>query len=263
MIAALFLSILLAGAAERAPLHEASWAEIDSLLNDPRWTGRTAEEKLEILADLRTGTPYELGCLGEGREPDEDPVFRLDRADCTVLVVTNAALLHARSVEDAFRWMERIHYRDGRPSFETRYHFTSDRIDSSPFFEDITALAAPDSVLAPIEAKLNRKEGGERLLPLPWERTIALRYLPSGAFTAEILEKLPVPCGVAFLNEKNVRSGFIVSHEGILLDGGILHHASSGAGEAANVPLVEYLALEGGGFRFDGLLFFRFQTPVE
>jgi hypothetical protein len=263
VIAVIFLSALLAGATDRPPLHEASPAEIDSLLNDPSWTGRTAGEKLEILADLRAGTPYELGCLGEGRDPDGDPVFRLDRADCTVLVVTNAALLHARSWEDAVRWMERIHYRDGRPSYESRYHFTSDRIDASPFFEDVTALAAPDSALRTIEATLNRREDGERLLPVPWERSITLRYLPSGAYSEETLARLTLPCGVAFVHEKNTRSGFIVSHEGILREGGILHHASSAAGEAADVPLAEYLAVEGGGFRFDGLLFFRFLRPPD
>lgn len=258
MIGNILAALAIAWAGSFGPLHEAAPDRIDSLLGDPRWEALSPETKLLVLADLRLGTPYALGTLGEGRGADPDPIFRLDEADCTVLVMTDAVLLHARSLAECVPWMERIHYRDGVPSYESRYHFTADRIFGSRHFRDITGSALPDSLLREISATLNRNERGKRLLPIPWEREITVRYLPSDRVTPEILDRLPEACGVAFLDEKNGERGFLVSHEGILLSRRTLHHASSTAGRVTEVPLLSYLFPEDGVARFDGMLFFRF-----
>lgn len=259
MIAALFAGLALSWLAEYPPLFRAEPAVVDSLLADERWVRLGKEEKLLALARLRTGTPYALGCLGEEAPPDTDPIFRLDRADCTVLVVTDAALLGARSLEEARALTRAIHYRDGVPSFATRFHFTSDRIASSPWFEEITASAVPDSALVPIRVTLNRKASGEALLPIDWSRERTMRYLPAGRIDERILDRLPRACGVAFVDESNARSGYLVSHEGILLERRTLHHASSAAGAVVDIPLLEYLRDAEGGTRFDGVLFFSFR----
>ncbi|MFH1680342.1 MAG: N-acetylmuramoyl-L-alanine amidase-like domain-containing protein [Candidatus Eisenbacteria bacterium] len=259
MIGALLL-LSLALTREASPLLDRpDPAAIDSLLRGERWAALTTEEKLLALAPLRVGTLYALGCLGEEAEPDTDPLFRLDRADCTVLVVTDAALVHARSLDDARTAIRRIHYRDGTPSYAARYHFTTDRISSSPFFEEITSRAGPDSLLQAVRVFLNRKENGEPLLPIPWEREMIVRYLPCELLNEEVLDRLPPACGVAFVAEKNVRNGFLVSHEGLLLGRRTLHHASAGAGRVVEVPLLAYLQPSSGAFRFDGVLFFAFR----
>ncbi|MBM3319393.1 MAG: DUF1460 domain-containing protein [Candidatus Eisenbacteria bacterium] len=259
MIAALILLLPLAWVGEFPPLHRAERSEVDRLLRDERWAALDHEEKLLALARLRVGTPYALGCLGEEAEPDRDPLFRLDRADCTVLVVTNAALLRARSLDDARARIRSVHYRDEIPSYASRFHFTADRIVSSPFFADITRDAAPDSLLRLVRVLLNRKASGEALLPIPWEREMEMRYLPTARVTEEVLDRLPRACGVAFLAEKNIPNGFLVSHEGIVLGRRVLHHASSEAGEVVEVPLLSYLKRPSGADRFDGVLFYAFR----
>jgi len=110
-----------------------------------------------------------------------------------------------------------------------------------------------------VTVTLNRKATGERLLDVEWEREVTVRYLPSGLVTEEALGRLPGVCGVAFVNEKNVASGFLVSHEGIVVDGRTLHHASSAAGKVVNVDLLEYLFPDGHRPRFDGVIFYRFK----
>ncbi len=259
MIAAILIGLAIGWVNDYPPLDRAKPAEVDSLLADARWAGLDLEGKLLALSRLRVGTPYALGCLGEESGRDRDPLFRLDLADCTVLVVTDAALLHARSLEDARAWMRRIHYRDGEPSYATRYHFTIDRIFSSPFFEEIMDQAAPDSLLRTVEVHLNRKEGGGRLLDIPWSRKIVARYLPSSLVTEEALDRLPAACGVAFVSEKNVPTGFLVSHEGVLLERRVLQHASSAKGMVIETPLLAYLGKGGGGAGFDGVVFFAFR----
>jgi hypothetical protein len=259
MIAALVLLLPLAWIGEFPLLHQAERSEVDRLLRDERWAALDREEKLLALARLRVGTPYALGCLGEEEEPDTDPLFRLDRADCTVLVVTDAALLRARSLDGARAWIRRVHYRDETPSYASRFHFTEDRIVSSPFFADITPNAAPDSLLRPVRVFLNRKASREALLPIPWEREMEIRYLPTSRVTEEVLDQLPLACGVAFVAEKNIPHGFLVSHEGIVLRRRVLHHASSEAGEVVEVPLLSYLKRPSGVGRFDGVLFYAFR----
>jgi hypothetical protein len=259
MIVPLVLAASLAWTSACPPLYRATPGAIDSLLSDERWAALTIEERLLALAPLRVGTPYVLGCLGEGREPDPDPIFRLDQADCTVLVLTDAALVHARSLEDAARWMARIHYRDGKPSYATRLHFTVDRILSSPFFEDLTPDVAPRGALRSVGVRFNRRKGGEPLLAIPWSRSALVRYLPAEEVTQEVLDRLPRACGVAFLAEKNIEKGFLASHEGLLLERRTLHHASSAAGRVVNVPFLDYLRGDGPEPRFDGVLFYAFE----
>lgn len=240
------------------PFHEMDRSAVDSILAGSEWQEGSLEERLRRLTDLRTGTPYAIGCLGEEREPDTDPLFRIDRADCTVLVLTDAALAHSNRLDEVESVITNIHYRDGRATYEDRYHFTSDRILFSPWFEPITAEAAGDSLLDSLSLILNRKSTGEQLLPIDWEREVTVRYLPAERITPEILGRLPGVCGVAFVNEKNGPSGFFVSHEGILLDGNTLHHASSAAGKVVNVHFLEYLIEGREKPRFDGVLFYRF-----
>jgi hypothetical protein len=259
MIVPVLLAASLAWTGACPPLFRAPPGAIDSLLSDERWAALTVEERLLALAPLRAGTPYVLGCLGEGREPDPDPVFRLDQADCTVLVMTDAALVHARSLAEAVEWMARIHYRDGIPSYATRLHFTVDRILSSPFFEDLTAKVAPRGALRSVRVHFNRRKGGEPLLAIPWSRRALVRYLPAEEVTEEVLDRLPRACGVAFLAEKNIEKGFLASHEGLLLEGRTLHHASSASGRVVNVPFLAYLRGDGPEPRFDGVLFYAFR----
>jgi len=117
----------------------------------------------------------------------------------------------------------------------------------------------PESLLHAVAVVLNRTAEGKELLPLSWERAVVVRYLPAGLLTEEVLRRLPPACGVAFVREENGARGFLVSHEGILLGGLTLVHASSRAGEVAAVPLLEHVRGGDGGSSCDGVLFFRFR----
>ncbi len=245
--------------AEPAHVDSVDPAPLDSLLGSARWQELGLEGRLKLLARARLGVPYVLGCLGEESGRDPDPIFRLDQADCTVLVLTDAALAHSESIAGAREKIIEIHYRDGKPSYETRYHFTTDRILHSPYFRPITREVAPDSNLVFISMTLNLKESGERLLPVDWEWSGEIAYLPAEHIDSRVLSNLPPVCGVAFVNEKNVKSGYFVSHEGIVLDGDLLHHASSLSGEVSNVKLLEYLNGGKDGPRFDGVIFYLFR----
>jgi hypothetical protein len=210
----------------------------------------------------RLGTPYRNGCLGEAALPDTEPVFRLDESDCTVLVLTAAALAHARTLDEAESNMAVANYRaegEARPiRYENRLHFTEDRLDASPYFRDVTSRVVPESLLAEVTLTLNEKSDGGRLLPIEWTRKMTLRYLPSTRATAGLLANVPPVCGVALVRKSTFPIGLAIAHEGVLLDGRSFVHASSESKEVVRVPFLEYLR-KGEGFRFDGLVFYEFR----
>jgi hypothetical protein len=218
------------------------------------------DARIRAILIARLGTPVRLGCLGEGAPPDTEPVFRLDEADCTVLVLTTAALAHARTVAEAESNMAFANYRevDGkrRITYEDRLHFTEDRLDASPYFRDITSSVVPESLLASVTLTLNRKKDGGELLPIHWERQITLRYLPTASATPRLLRGFPRLVGVAIVKKATFPIGLAIAHEGVLLDGESFIHASSEERRVVKVSFQEYLAKHG---KFDGLIFYEFR----
>ncbi len=248
------------------PLHTLSPVELDSVLGRLRAAEPSFAARLRALALARLGAPYRLGTLGEESAADPDPVFRVDEADCTVLVLTTVAMAHARDAAAARHWMGPANYRQQGDTFpveyENRLHFTADRLTGSPLFVDLTCQVAAPGERKSVHVILNRKADGEELLPLGWERELTLDYVPAAHLRA-VLQRVPATCGIAFVREANVAKGLLVSHEGFLLDGRCLLHASSENGKVALVDILDYFFRPGdpdpalaGRARFDGVLIY-------
>jgi hypothetical protein len=246
------------------PLQTLAPAALDSLLDGLVASHPRFEDRLRALALARVGAPYALGTLGEEDAEDPDPVFRVDEADCTVLVLTTAALAHARSRDEARAWMGPLNYRrrgDAFPiEYRNRLHFTEDRVTASPLFADLTPAVATAAERKTVSMTLNRDASGRELLPLAWERAITLDYVPA-ARLAGVLERVPPVCGLAFVREENIDRGFFVAHEGLLLDRRNLLHASKENGKVAVVDVLDYILRPAdpdpekrGRPRFDGVL---------
>lgn len=247
------------------PLWELTDPEMNHLI--ARWQEERDDLPSRVRAILlsRLGTPYVLGCLGEGAgaKPDSEPVFRLDQVDCTVLVLTTAALAHAHTLDEARENMAVANYReigDDRPiTYDGRLHFTEDRLDASPYFENITRDVVPADLLESKTLTLNQQDDGSGLLPIEWTRKIALDFLPVASVTDAVLAGLPPVTGVAFIKRSYFKKGLAAAHEGVLLDGKDLVHASSDSKQVVRVPFREYLRKADGSPRFDGLVFYAFR----
>ncbi len=226
-------------------------------------SGTTFDTRLRYWLMARLGTPYGVGHLGEEQFPDEDPVFALDKADCTTLILTSTALAQSTSYPQARDRMEALNYRcDGLwcpVTYENRLHFTSDRINGgSASFKDITtAVKAPQEAFATVKLVLNRKADGVPLLNLHWERPMTLTYLQAGYVTADLLKQLPPTVGVAFVKKAYFTNGLVVAHEAMLLDGKTMIHASSTHKKVVKEDFLAYLRPRTKDARFDGVLFYK------
>ncbi len=205
--------------------------EIDELLPKLHDQFPDFQTRLYMLSQLRLGTPYELKALGDGNGFEPNPIFRIDKTNCTAFVLTNIALANAMSYQQAESLMAYLNYYpapDGKNpiSYQNRRHFTSDRLLTSEYFQLITTVMAQPSELDTVRLILNRQSDGSHFLPINWEKEIELPYVPKEFITPQFLKRLPPVCGIGIIQKELFKKGIAVAHEGFLFDGQDFIHAS-------------------------------------
>jgi hypothetical protein len=211
-------------------------------------------------AFLQVGTPYELGPLGEEAPPDTGPVISFATTDCAVLNLVSAAMAHAREAGGEREAMARANYRGGLISYATRLHFTTDRLDSSPYYHDITDKVG-ERAFKTRSVVLNHRADGSRWIDIDWSRTRDVLYVPRG--WGSHFERwhdqgtLPAALGVAFVKLSALSDGLDVVHESFLWRGRTFLHASSRTGRVMTMPWIKFL--RGPGREYDGFVLFEYR----
>jgi len=218
-------------------------------------------DRLIALNLWRIGTPYGIFCLGEEKGVDPDPIIRIDSSDCTVHVLTTIALAESHSWEEARSSMINIHYKpdaigEKKPTYNSRWHYTSDRIFNNPRTVDITLNIATTDNIEIIDIELNKKEDGAEFLDLGWTMKKQISYIPTNQISKDLLSKLPTICGVAFVNKKYFKNGIVIAHEGYVINKKDFIHASSEEKKTVKVDLMSYMD-NNGDPRFDGVMFYE------
>ncbi len=219
------------------------------------------QDRLKMFALWQVGKPYEAFKLGEEVEPDPDPIIRLDVSDCTVHILTCLAFSQSKSWNEARENMIAIHYKNRQPSYKTRWHFTSDRIQENPYTVNITEELLEKDQLEKVDITLNRKENGSEFLDLNWEKKTTIYFIPNKQINKKLLSKFPDVSGVAFVKKAYFKLGIVIAHEGMIIDQKNLIHASSEYGKTVNIDFMDYYFRDDGPL-FDGLLIYSFH-PLE
>ena len=220
--------------------------------------------RLKALNLWRIGTPYGLYCLGEESGEDIDPIIRHDSSDCTVHVLTTLAFAKSSTYEEARINMVDIHYKPNQenvklPSYDLRWHFTSDRILNHPLTVDITSSLVDSNKTKDFDIQLNKKQNGQFFLDIDWTSKESIKYIPTNNVDIEMLSSLPEICGVAFVKENYFKLGIAIAHEGYIIDQSNLVHASSEFKKTVEVDFIDYLR-GGEKYRFDGVMFFEIKS---
>ena len=218
-------------------------------------------DRLKALNLWRVGTPYDLFCLGEESGKDNDPLLRADSSDCTVHVLTTLAFAESFTWQNARDAMVDIHYKmdengDKKPTYISRWHYTSDRLLHHDRTVDITSSVAHENDLVKVEIELNKKQDGSEFLDLNWSSNETIKFIPTVKITENILLNLPAVSGVAFVKKSYFKMGIVIAHEGYLIDQTDLIHASSEYNRTVNVDFLSYLFNDGDP-RFDGIMFYK------
>ena len=218
-------------------------------------------DRLKALNLWRVGTPYGLFCLGEESGKDNDPLLRADLSDCTVHVLTSLAFAESFTWQNARDAMVDIHYKmdengEKKPTYISRWHYTSDRLLHHDRTVDITSSVAHENDLEKVEIVLNKKQDGSEFLDLNWSSNETIKFIPTVKITENILLNLPAVTGVAFVKKSYFKMGIVIAHEGYLIDQTNLIHASSEYNKTVNVDFLSYLFNDGDP-RFDGIMFYK------
>lgn len=189
------------------------------------------EDRLKALSRVRLDTPYDFKAIGDGSGFESKPIFRIDKTNCTVFVLTNMALASAAHYQQAESLMIHLNYypdngNKNQVSYENRRHFTADRLLTSEYFELNNSSIAFPTELDTVHLILNRQCDGSYFLPIDWEKEIELPYIPKKFITSKFLERLPAVCGIGVIQKGLFKKGIIIAHEGILLNGKSFIHAS-------------------------------------
>ena len=219
------------------------------------------DERLKAINLWRLGTPYGIFKSGEEKEPDLDPILRIDTTDCTIHVLTSIAMNSSKSWDETKTKMIDIHYKPDEdnlknPDYKKRWHYTSDRITNNPYTFNITNDLASKVELEEIELTLNKKSNGNEFLNLDWNWKNKFRFIPSRLVDSDMLSRLPLICGVAFVKKSYVKNGILIAHEGFVIDKKFLVHASSSSKKTVKEDLLDYLISKNES-KFDGVMFYK------
>lgn len=219
--------------------------------------------RLELVSRQLLDVPYRLGPLGEEEPPDTDPRFRLDAFDCTTYVETVLALAlagedatGAGAADAALPWLDRVRYRGGVASFETRRHL----IDAQ-WIPQLVAEGLVRDVTREIGAGAARTES-LRLRAQSWERSAlhrdfglawsavpagrhTLAYLPWDALARDQVRRaLPAAAILSLVAATERDTPTLVTHQALLFRTAsgdlVVRHAAAGRRRVVEEPLDEF-----------------------
>ena len=119
-----------------------------------------------------------------------------------------------------------------------------------------------------IEAEQNSLTLSSTDMDISIKETINCNIIESGSTTLnaqimfDIIKKLPVISGVAFVKKSYFDTGLIVAHEGMIINNKNIIHASSEYGKTVNMDFMEYYFRSDGPL-FDGVLFYSFHPIIK
>lgn len=270
------LSLLLAAAlaAHAAPpkgFHELSDRELAAELKRLHKKHKSLDERVEAVSERFLGAQTVLGPLGEGKdgEYDRDPLVDFKRMDCTTYIEQVMALSLEPDLDKAIALLQKIRYKDGAISYETRNHFTEgDWVPQNVragFLQDITLRVAPDKAKTAIkkiskrdwylqkstsdlagfgdaEAEKERRLGHLRELGERFQDQIAaLPYVPI-EILPQVADRIPSGTIANLVRADQPDKPSMISHQVLLIRRDkVLYarHAALGR-EVADVPALEY-----------------------
>jgi hypothetical protein len=230
-------------------------------LTEPQLDAKIAEaqrlpftQRIEVLSALFLGVPYTDLPLGDGDQgPEPGPLFRTDGVDCQTYVETVLALANARSLDHAKAILDDIRYADGKPSFQSRNHFTEAQwlpanLEKGYFTDGVPVIdgRAPTETLTLVHSQWSkvpilRRLAGISNLP---DGKYHVRYLPLDELRSHV-KSIESGTIIMVVREYDPNRIVRISHMGFVIKTGkgwMVRHASTGPEHAViEQPFGEYV----------------------
>jgi hypothetical protein len=242
---------LLAALFAAAPVLAMSDAELDARIGEAHRL--PFADRIGALSELFVGVPYTDLPLGDGDTgPEPGPLFRTDGVDCQTYVETVLAMANAGSLKQAKSILDDIRYADGKPSFQTRNHFTEAQwlpVNTRKGYlaDEVPALdrRAPASTLTLVKEQWAQVPALKRLASakIP-DGKYRVRYLPLDQVAKHAGEIVPGTVSMV-VRESDPERVVRITHMGFVVrtkDGLAVRHASTGKEHAViDEPFADFL----------------------
>ena len=236
MIAALLAALL-----STAPVLSLTEPQLDAKISEAQRLPFT--QRIEVLSALFLGVPYTDLPLGDGdKGPEPGPLFRTDGVDCQTYVETVLALANAHNLDHAKAILDDIRYADGKPSFQSRNHFTEAQWLPANARKGYLADAVPSlDKRAPTETLVLDKS---QWTQVPGLKRLTAADVPDGEYRVRYLpldrveqsaQKIAPGTIVMVVREHDPNRVVRITHMGFVLrtDAGlVVRHASTGTERA-------------------------------
>jgi hypothetical protein len=232
---------LLAALVAAAPVLSLSEAQLDAKVAEAHRL--PFAERIGALSGLFLGVPYTDLPLGDGPSgPEPGLLFRTDGVDCQTYVETVLALANAGSLGQAKSILDDIRYADGKPSFQSRNHFTEAQwlpanTRKGYLADEVPALdrRAPSSTLNLVKEQWVQVPALKRLAPadIP-DGKYRVRYLPLDQVLKHAKSISPGTV-VMVVREEDPSRVVRITHMGFVVrtpGGLVVRHASTGSERA-------------------------------
>lgn len=213
----------------------------------------SGKKRLEKIIFDYIGNPYSVGPLSI--EISNTPSISLFYLDCTVFVLNTAALYLSGNYNDFINNYSRLLYYAGKISYETRIHFTEDRLISHHFFK-LVYPSELENCLVSTECNLNMRENGERLININFKKKIFFKSFDYSNEKKTVINNFingnELLLGIVFLRKNKANNGHIIFHEGFLSGKNIIHAGKNAGKVTLEENFTKYMENAG----FDGFALF-------
>lgn len=247
------------------PLQEMSEKEINQFLASLK--GKPFVQRLEAVTAQAKGTPYFLGPLGEGPQAafDKKPLIDLKRVDCVTFCEQSLALALSPNYQQAFATLQKIRYKQGEISMETRNHyFMADWVPHNSWLvKDITPQLPGHQFLTRTisHTKFFANQNFKGIKVREPDRTLKQAYVPEDKLEKVLPQLKSGDIGVLIMDME----GIFAAHTGLMFkkaDGQwIFRNATSiGPKQVTDTPFAELVTSLKNSKRLIGMAFVRPQV---
>jgi hypothetical protein len=183
--------------------------------------------KLAEVSALFLGMPFGNSPLGEGegKRPDEDPLYSFESVDCQTFVEEALTLAVSPSFDAFKKTLNDIRYSDGMPSFNTRNHFPEAQWvrnnAKKGYVWDVTLEIGGKA------ANIHRRTLDPSVqVPKVDGNTLPAEAFPSGPVETPyipydkvlpLMDKIPHGAIVHIVRVENSRKAYMTTHQGIVI----------------------------------------------
>ncbi len=191
------------------------------------------------IGEKYVGAKYIRNPLGEGVDPDSDPIIRFDAFDCTTFVET---VLANGDVDK----LNKIRYKNGEIDFLKRNHFIATEWlpNNSWLVENVSSMYGKTAIRTVTINRSAWMKNVHNIYDTTPAKTAYLEYIPYQTMGEIKVDESRIVLFVLSPSEKmynKTGTDLAVYHMGFLLPNGVFRHASNSDGGVVDINFDEYV----------------------